>query len=59
VAVRLDRGKKRLGASRRIAYVDKAGSLPIRLRHALRRGRYTLTVSARGVSRVTRAFRVR
>jgi hypothetical protein len=59
VAVRLDRGGKRLGASRRVRLVDKAGSLPIRLRRPLRSGRHTLTISARGLPRVGSVFRVR
>ena len=59
VAVRVDRAGKRLGASRRVRFVDRAGSLPVRLRRPLRPGRYTLTISGRGLPRATSAFRVR
>ena len=59
VAVQLHRGAKRLGASRRIRFVSQSGSLPIRLRHPLRRGLHTLTISARGVDRVRVQLRVR
>jgi len=59
VAVRLDRGTKRLGASRRLRFVSRAGSLPIKLRRPLRRGRHTLTISARGLPRKSVTFRVR
>jgi pimeloyl-ACP methyl ester carboxylesterase len=59
VAVRLDRGRKRLGASRRVRFVDQAGSLPIRLNRPLRAGRHTLTISARGLPRERLAIRVR
>jgi len=59
VAVQLHRATKRLGASRRIRFVSQSGSLPIRLRHPLRRGLHTLTLSARGADRVRVALRVR
>jgi pimeloyl-ACP methyl ester carboxylesterase len=59
VAVRLDRGRKRLGASRRLRFVDRAGSLPIKLKRPLRPGRHTLTISARGLPRERLVFRVR
>ena len=63
VAVRLDGanrpGVNRLGASRRVRVVSQAGSLPIRLRHPLRAGLHTLTLSAKGADRVRFTFRVR
>src|SRR3954447_3055797 len=59
VAVQLHRGSKRLSASRRIRFVSQSGSLPIRLRHALRPGLHSVTVSARGAERTRVSFRVR
>ncbi len=59
VAVRLARGKLRLGASRRVRFVDRRGSLPIRSRRRLSPGRYTLTLSARGLPRVQVPLRIR
>jgi pimeloyl-ACP methyl ester carboxylesterase len=59
LGVRLTRGSKRVGASKRARAASGVRTVRLRLKHPLRRGRYVATASASGLPRVSVAFRVR